>query len=130
MKKALIIIGIIIGVIVIAIGGVAIVMGNGLEATTQLSIGAIDPSAVPDGTYEGEYGGGRFANKVAVTVEHGKITSIEVLNTVTFEREEVTQKLINDVIASQSTDVDAVSGATVTTKAYLKAIENALAQAK
>jgi len=30
------------------------------------------------------------------------------------------------VIEAQSTDIDAVSGATVTSKAYLKAIENAL----
>jgi uncharacterized protein with FMN-binding domain len=128
MKKVLIITVIILAVIMLAIGVFALVLGNGLEATRILKIGGIDPSIVPDGTYEGMYDGGRFTNKVAVTVEDGKITNIEVLKTVTFEKEDVTRQLIGGVIASQSTGIDAVSGATVTTNAYLKAIENALTQ--
>jgi len=36
------------------------------------------------------------------------------------------EKKFNKVIEAQNTIVDAVSGATVTTKAYLKAIESAL----
>ena len=46
--------------------------------------------------------------------------------TVLFERPEVTQELFDNVIAAQSIDVDVLSGATVTSKAYLKSIENAL----
>lgn len=39
---------------------------------------------------------------------------------------EIAENIINKVIESQSIDIDVVSGTTVTSKAYLKAIENAL----
>jgi uncharacterized protein with FMN-binding domain len=42
----------------------------------------------------------------------------------------LTDQVISDIIKSQSLEVDIVSGATVTTRAYLKAVENALARAK
>jgi uncharacterized protein with FMN-binding domain len=38
----------------------------------------------------------------------------------------VSEELFQRVIAQQTTQVDAVSGSTVTSRAYLKAIENAL----
>ncbi|WP_423055650.1 FMN-binding protein [Acetobacterium carbinolicum] len=40
----------------------------------------------------------------------------------------MTSTIINQVIKIQNTTVDTVSGATVTSKAYLKSIENALTQ--
>jgi uncharacterized protein with FMN-binding domain len=39
-------------------------------------------------------------------------------------------KLFDRVIEAQSLQVDAISGATLTSKAYLKAVENALEQAE
>ena len=36
------------------------------------------------------------------------------------------EKIVNDVISEQSSEVDAVSGATVSSKCIIKAIENAL----
>jgi uncharacterized protein with FMN-binding domain len=47
-----------------------------------------------------------------------------------FRRPELTEQVVSDVIKSQSLDVDIVSGATVTTRAYLKAMENALTEAR
>lgn len=38
----------------------------------------------------------------------------------------LSDELFSDVIKSQNTTVDTISGATVTSKAYLKSIENAL----
>lgn len=38
--------------------------------------------------------------------------------------------LFNDVIESQTLNVDVISGATLTCKAHLKALENALEQAQ
>lgn len=43
-----------------------------------------------------------------------------------FPKPEVTEELIGRVLEEQSTKIDAVSGSTVTCKAYLKSIENAL----
>ncbi len=127
MKKLLIITGIILSVLILVAGGFALFMISGLSDTEQFIIGSIDTD-IPDGTYQGEYNGGRFSNKVAVTVNNKKIIKIDVIKAVTLEREDVTQKLIGDVIISQSTQVDEISGATVTAKAYLRSIENALEQ--
>jgi len=49
-----------------------------------------------------------------------------VVKTVGFEIPETTNTIINNVMEKQNTTVDTVSGATVTSKAYLKSIENAL----
>jgi uncharacterized protein with FMN-binding domain len=38
----------------------------------------------------------------------------------------VTRRTLEAIIETQSLEVDAVSGATITAKAYLKAVENAL----
>ena len=45
---------------------------------------------------------------------------------VTFPKPEWTKELFDKIIQKQNTEVDIVSGATVTSKAYMKSIENAL----
>jgi uncharacterized protein with FMN-binding domain len=59
-------------------------------------------------------------------VENHKITKIDIVKDVTFSKPDVSEELFMRVMESQDTRVDAVTGATVTSKAYLKAIENAL----
>lgn len=83
-------------------------------------------SDIHDGVYHGAYKAGRWSNKVAVTVNNKRITNIEILDDVTFAKPEVSDALFSKVIDAQDTDVDAVSGATATCRAYLKSIENAL----
>ncbi|MBC3890005.1 FMN-binding protein [Acetobacterium paludosum] len=126
MKKALIIILVILGVIILAIGGGILYISNGLESGKNLVINSVDPTQVADGVYTGSYQGGRWSNEVEVTVSEKKITQINVIKSVNFEKPEVTNALINNVIEKQNTLVDSISGATVTSKAYLKSIENAL----
>ena len=103
-----------------------IYLTNGLEAGEKLGIYPISISEQPDGIYEGSYSGGRWSNRVVVTIEAGKITDINILESVLIEKPEITSKLIAKVLAKQDLTIDAVSGATVTSKAYLKAIEQAL----
>jgi len=126
MKKALkIILIIFVAIILIGAGGVFYIT-RGLDAGSKMEISAVDPSSLSDGTYEGSYSAGRWSNKVAVTIKEGKITGIEVIKDVSIALEEVSGEIIDRVIKAQNTTVDAVSGATVTSKAYLKSIENAL----
>jgi len=101
---------------------------RGLAAGSQVAVGGINPTALSDGTYIGEYKAGRWSNTVQVTVAGGRIAGIEVVKDVTFAKPEVTGEVLNRVTAAQSLAVDAVTGSTVTSKAYLKAIENALQQ--
>ncbi len=126
MKKVLIVLGVVVVVLVLAVGGFALFLNNGKAATETLAIGPINPAQLADGTYNGQYSGGRFTNRLEVTVQDGKITAIDVMQPVVIEKEEVRSRIIQSVIDSQSTDVDTQTGATITTKAYLKSIEDAL----
>lgn len=108
------------------IGGFAFFMTRGLDSGKNLPVGHIKASGLASGVYQGTYNGGRWSNEVNVTVKDGKISKIDVVKSVLFERPELTRDLINCVIEKQDTDVDIVSGATVSCKAYLKSIENAL----
>lgn len=128
MKKAMIIILSILGLLVVVGAGGVFYITNGLEAGENLAINPVDLTAVEDGTYAGVYQGGRWSNEVAVSVADHQIANINVVKTVTIDDPEMTSTLINAVIKNQNTTVDTVSGATVTSKAYLKSIENALTQ--
>ena len=128
MKKAMIIILSILGVLVVVGAGGIFYITNGLEAGENLAINPVDLTAIEDGTYAGVYQAGRWSNEVAVSVADHQIANIAVVKTVTIDDPEMTSTIINNVIKNQSTTVDTVSGATVTSKAYLKSIENALTQ--
>ena len=116
--------------LVILFVGAGLLDAPGRKAGERLQVGKVDFSSLKDGIYEGQYMGGRWSNKVRVTVASGKVTGIEILRDVWFRKPELTEQVVSDVIKSQSLDVDIVSGATVTTRAYLKAMENALTEAR
>lgn len=118
----------IVTLVVLTIGGAAFYILRGLNSGKDISINHIDTSQLKNGVYEGKYNGGRWSNEVSVVLEEGKITKINVIKSVLVEKPEVTTELINNVIEKQDTAVDVVSGATVTSKAYLKSVENALSK--
>ncbi len=128
MKKVIIIILSILGVLVLVGAGGVFYITNGLEAGENLAINPVNLGKIEDGTYTGVYKAGRWTNEVAVSVADHRISNIDVVKTVTMESPEMTSTIINSVIEKQNTTIDTVSGATVTSKAYLKAIENALSQ--
>ena len=128
MKKAMIVILSILGVLIVVGAGGVFYITNGLEAGENLAINPVDLTAIEDGTYAGVYQAGRWSNEVAVSVADHQIANIAVVKTVTIDDPELTSTIINNVIKNQITTVDTVSGATVTSKAYLKSIENALTQ--
>ncbi len=126
MKKVLKVIVIIFIAFVILIAGAAFYLTRGLDEGMRVDISSIDATNVKDGTYEGTYEAGRWSNKVAVTVKDGKITDIQIKDDVVFVKEGLSDEIFKRVMDKQNVKVDAVTGATVTSKAYLKAIENAL----
>ena len=112
----------------IAIAGLAFVGDTfNRRSIRNTSIRSVDFSRLPDGVYDGEYKRGRFSSKVRVTVLSGKVAKIDVLQDMQYQSE-VTQKAVGAVLEAQSLQVDTVSGATITTRAFLKAVENALAK--
>ncbi|MEA4971033.1 MAG: FMN-binding protein [Candidatus Pelethousia sp.] len=129
MKKVTRIIGLLGGVILAAVAVMFFVITNGLSAGAKVPLQGIDLSDVPDGSYTGAYEFKRWSNTVVVHVKDHKITAIDLEKDV--EGAEITdcaEEMVRRVIEAQDTKVDAVSGATVTSKAYLKAIEGAFSQ--
>lgn len=117
--------GVIILIVLVFAGGM-FYLNKGLKAGQNVVLNGLVMSDIRDGVYHGIYKAGRWSNKVAVTVNNKRITNIEIVDDVTFAKPEVSDELFSKVIEAQNTDVDVVSGATVTSKAYLKSIENAL----
>ncbi|MDY3656104.1 MAG: FMN-binding protein, partial [Ruminococcus callidus] len=83
-----------------------------------------------DGVYTGTGTGFGGQTTVQVTVSGGKITDIQVLSSK--DDSPYLQNacaLLQNIIASQSTNVDAVSGATYSSAGLIEAVRNALANA-
>jgi uncharacterized protein with FMN-binding domain len=84
-----------------------------------------DISSVADGEYIGECDVGYIFAKVNVTVIDGVITNIDILEHRN-ERGKAGEGVIDEILSEQCTDVDAVSGATNSSRVIKKAVENAL----
>jgi uncharacterized protein with FMN-binding domain len=120
-----IILSVLIVFILITVGGIFF-LSRGLASGSKLVINDVKLSAVKDGIYNGKYKDGRWTNEVNLTVKDHKITNIDLVKDVMFPKPEVTKELFNNVVKEQNINIDAVSGSTITSKAYLKSIENAL----
>ncbi len=80
---------------------------------------------VEDGIYKGEFSLLPVKAVVQVSVKDHQIQEIKILEHKNGLGEKA-EIIIDRVIEKQSSDVDKVSGATVSSKVLLKAIENAL----
>jgi uncharacterized protein with FMN-binding domain len=100
----------------------------------SLSLNAVDFGKLNDGTYHGAYEGGMYkwrANECQVTVSSGKVTDIQLVGSSDPGGKNTQHEgLFDRVIQAQSLQVDTISGATLTSKAYLQCVENALIQAQ
>lgn len=85
-----------------------------------------------DGTYTGVGSGHNFGLEVSVAIKDDKITNIEILSsreTPRYSRMPF-QVVPGEIMQSQSTNVDAVSGATETSDGIMMAVADALSQAQ
>lgn len=80
-----------------------------------------------DGEYTGE-ATGIEPMKVSVTVTEGKISAVEVVEHNESEgySEEALEKIPNLIVEKNSTDIDALSGATMTSNGIKNAVNDAL----
>jgi uncharacterized protein with FMN-binding domain len=115
--------------VVVFLGLLGIALGylySGLNPTLNLTIEAIDLAHVEDGTYRGRYAQGRFDCEVEVTVRGHAIEDITFIKLLPFFPEELHEEIAKRVKSSQSLKIDTITKATASSKAVLKAIENAL----
>ena len=113
---------------------------DGDKASANSSDGSSDSQAVANsasGAYkDGEYLGKASAYngnvEVKVTISGGKMTAIDIVKTKDDEDYffDAQKKVIPEILEKQSTDVDAVAGATTSSEGIAHAVEKALEQAK
>ncbi|MCK4602514.1 MAG: FMN-binding protein [Phycisphaerae bacterium] len=95
----------------------------------DMTIGDVDPAAIADGDYPGEFTYDKFTYVVMTTIQRGRIGSIDVLTCRNNRHARKAQAVIGNIIEAQTTNVDAITGATTTSKALMKAVENSLTDA-
>lgn len=88
-------------------------------------------AGIQDGTYEGSAFGFGDLITVSVTIKDGRITDIAVLDASGEDRPYYNQSLplLDEMIDKQSTEVDTVSGATLTSEGLIGAVADALGKA-
>lgn len=116
---------ILVCVILFVFIGVKVVLNVLVNDVNSITVLSPNLANISDGIYVGEYSVTPVRVKVEVFVTEHKITDIKII-----EHENglgsKAEKIVNDVISEQSLEVDAVSGATVSSKCILKAVENAI----
>lgn len=120
MKK-----GIIVLVIILGIGGLfSYAVMKDIPTMKAAEIKHIDISNLDDGTYNGEFSYSRWKTNVEVTVKDKVITDVQLLSKPLTPEKSI--QVLDNVVKEQKNDVDVITGATASSKAYLKAVENAL----
>ena len=124
------------GIIVKVVGGIfaLIVVGIwlatlGLKDIRSMPINDVDLQTISDGVYSGKFKKARWTNNVEVTVKNHRIVDIKSTNKNPPPNQKVVDKAIKAILTRQSVVIDVVSGASVNTKAFQKAVENALSGA-
>jgi len=95
------------------------------EEAGNVEIRNINFMKLVDGSYLGVYEGGMYKwreNEVQVMVTSGKVSEIALLSSKENRPPEFTEELFNRVIEKQSLQVDVISGASLTSKAFLRSM--------
>ena len=113
----------------------------GDKASANSSKGSSDSKGSDANSASGSYKDGEYLGKasayngnveVKVTISGGKMTAIDIVKTKDDEDYffDAQKKVIPEILEKQSTDVDAVAGATTSSEGIAHAVEKALEQAK
>ena len=125
MKKVIRIAVILLCIVFIGVVGFKTWSEKLVKEAMELEDVAIDLSKVEDGTYEGHSELGPVIVDVKVTVKKGKITEIKIVN----HQNGLGQPanvIVDEMVDKNTYDVDAVSGATVSSEIIMNAVNDAL----
>ena len=117
------------------------VEASGDKASTNSSDASSDTQVADEDSISGAYKDGECFGKassyngnveVKVTISGGKITAIDIVKTKDDEEYffDAQKKVIPEILEKQSTDVDAVAGATTSSEGICHAVQKALEEAK
>jgi len=91
----------------------------------EMTINEVDMTRIPDGIYRGSFDALLVSADVSVAVKDHKIIEIKLLEH-NNSKGRAAEVIPDKIIQAQSLLIDAVSGATASSKVILKAVENAL----
>ncbi len=113
--------------VVLFLGGYLLLQSiqSNMETLEEAEIAAVDLAALDDGIYTGEFSLFPISVTVEVTVADGSIKAADIIRQQSGPGYEA-DAMIDRMIEAQSLQVDVVSGATYSSKAFLKAVANAL----
>ena len=92
----------------------------------QMDIQNVNASNIRNGEYIGSFSYGGFEYLVKTIVNGHKIIDIEILQNRDTRHAKRAEGVLSEILKEQTPDVDAISGATTTSKALMKAVENSL----
>ena len=102
-------------------------IGDYKAKVNALTFDEIDLTKVVDGVYEGQCDTGVVRARVQVTVRDHRMENIELLEHEN-GRGTPAEAILGQMVQEQTTAVDAVSGATCSSKVIRKAVENAITE--
>lgn len=89
----------------------------------------LDYVKLVDGVYEGNYRGGPNKALVKVTIKNNTIVNIEIVEHQAWKGKKAELPILKRIIENQSTDVNAVSGATNSSRVIMNAVQKAIEKA-
>jgi len=98
-------------------------------APTAVIGGPVDSAKLVDGTYEGSDRGGPNKAVVEVTIKDNSIVNIQIIQHQAWRGVKAEETIVDRIIAQQSTRVDAVSGATNSSRVIMNAVQRAIEKA-
>ena len=96
---------------------------------TPLLTGLVHHEKLTDGIYEGTYKAGPNKALVRVTIKGGKLVDIEIVKHRAWKGKKAESIIPMRIIDSQSTKVNAVTGATNSSRVIMKAVQRAIEKA-
>jgi uncharacterized protein with FMN-binding domain len=92
----------------------------------EMAIQDMDINNIQDGEYTGSFSYGDFEYEVKTIVNDHKIEDIVILHNRDTKHAKHAEGVVSEILKNQTPNVDAISGATTTSKALMKAVEHSL----
>jgi uncharacterized protein with FMN-binding domain len=119
-----VLLGILTGILLIGAGLIKYLDSN-MDKLTSVVIAEVDLTGIEDGVFKGSYSAFPVIVEVEVTIHSHSITKIKLIKHMNGQGS-AAESITDKVMEAQSLQVDVVSGATYSSKAILKAIDDAL----
>ena len=97
----------------------------GLKELARTPVPAVDPASIPDGVYPGSYEAFPVKVRLEVEIRGGSMTAVRILEHVNGQGKPA-ESLAAKAVLENRIDLDAVAGATYSSKAIMLAMARAL----